>query len=97
MEKLIITCVLVGLLAIGTSQATPIDLGTAANFAVLGGSAVTNSGSLTFITGDVGSCPTPSVTGLLPAQVIGMLYLAADPATALAQTDLLAAYTTAAN
>lgn len=92
-----IAFMVVAVVAIGTSQAMQIDLGTAANFAVLGGSAVTNAGSLTFITGDVGSCPTPSVTGLLPAQVIGMLYLAADPATALAQTDLLAAYTIAAS
>lgn len=97
MKKIITTCLVLGLmLAMGTSQATPISLGTAANFAILGGTGVTNTGT-SFITGDVGSSPTPTVTGILPAQVSGTLYLAADPATSAAHTALIAAYTAAAN
>ena len=84
------------MLAIGTSQAAPIDLGTAADFAILGGTGVTNTGT-SFITGDVGSSPTSTIIGLTAAMVDGTLYLAADPATTLAHTDLIAAYTAAAN
>lgn len=80
--------------AIGTSQATPIDLGTAADFAILGGSGVSNTGSSTF-TGDVGSWPTPAIVGITDEMVNGTLYLAADPATEQAHTDLIAAYTVA--
>jgi hypothetical protein len=86
----------VAVMAIGTSQAATVPLGTAADFAVLGGSGVANTSALTFITGNVGSSPTPAVTGLIPAQVDGILYLLADPATALAHTDLITAYNAAA-
>ena len=96
MKKLATICLVVAVV-VGTSQATVIDLGTAANFAVLGGSGVTNASVSTFITGDVGSSPTTAVTGLTPLMVDGILYLTADPATALAHTDLIGAYTAAAN
>jgi hypothetical protein len=44
MKKLITICAVLCLVAIGTSQAALIPLGTtAANFAVLGGSSVTNT------------------------------------------------------
>jgi hypothetical protein len=83
-------------LEIGTFAQT-INLGTADNFAVLGASGITNVSAHTFIIGDVGSSPTPSVTGLLQSQVKGKLYLQADPATSQAQTDLTGAYNQAAN
>jgi hypothetical protein len=94
MKKFITIYLIVTVVAIGTAQATIVDLGTAADFAVLGGSAVTNTGTSTF-TGDVGSSPTPAVSGITPEMVTGILYLAADDATAAAHTALMAAYTAA--
>jgi hypothetical protein len=84
-------------LQIGALAQTDIDLGTADNFALLGGSGITNVSAQTFILGAVGSSPTPSVTGLIQPQVKGILYLQADPATAQAQIDLTGAYTQAVN
>lgn len=77
--------------------AQTINLGTADSFALLGASGITNISAHTFVVGDVGSSPTPSITGLTPSQVDGTLYLAASPVTAQAQTDLTGAYTQAAN
>lgn len=74
----------------------PINLGTADNFALLGGSGITNVSSNTFIIGDVGSSPTPSVTGLTASQVMGHLYLKRSPITAKAQKGLTVAYDEAA-
>jgi hypothetical protein len=74
----------------------PINLGTAANFGLLAGSGITNVSSATYITGDVGSAPTPAVTGLLGSQVDGILYLNPSPATTQAQIDLTVAYNEAA-
>jgi hypothetical protein len=88
----IMACACIG----AEAQAVLVPMGTAANFAVLGGSGVTNTGS-SFITGDVGSSPTSTITGLTPVMVNGILYLAADSATTLAHTDLITAYTAAAN
>lgn len=94
--KLLGSCLLLlSVLALG-AQADPITLGTASTFGVLAGSGVTNASAGTVINGDVGSAPTPAVTGLTPDMVNGTLYLAADAATAQAQTDLLAAYNAAA-
>ena len=75
---------------------TPVNLGTAANFGLLAGSGITNVSSATMITGDVGSAPTPAVTGLVGSQVNGTLYLNPDPATTQAQVDLTVAYNEAA-
>jgi hypothetical protein len=84
-------------LQIGAPAQTVINLGKADNFAVLGASGVTNVSAHTFIVGDVGSSPTPSVTGLLRSQVNGRLFLNASPATARAQRDLTVAYNQTAN
>jgi hypothetical protein len=73
-----------------------INLGTATNFGVLAGSGITNASPATVITGDVGSSPTPAVTGLTAAQVHGTLYTSANPATAQAQSDLTVGYNDAA-
>jgi hypothetical protein len=73
-----------------------IVLGSAGSFGLLGGSGVTNTGSSVINNGNVGSAPTPSVSGFPPGLVNnGILYLAADPATAQAHTDLITAYTAA--
>jgi type VI secretion system secreted protein VgrG len=71
---------------------TAVNLGTAGNFGVLAGSGITNVSAATRIIGDVGSSPTPSVTGITKSQVKGILYLSANPATANAQSDLTTAY-----
>jgi hypothetical protein len=71
-----------------------IPLGTAQNYAVLGGSTVTNTGA-TAITGDVGVSPGSSITGFPPGIVTGTIH-AADASAAQAQSDLTVAYNTAA-
>jgi hypothetical protein len=92
------TCLLVlavsggGAYATSPSSNVTINLGTAATFGVLAGSGITNVSAQTLITGNVGSSPTPAVTGLLASQVIGTLYLNPSPATAQAQADLTVAY-----
>jgi hypothetical protein len=82
---------------IGAFAQTDIDLGTADNFALLGGSGITNVSAHTFIVGDVGSSPTPAITGLKQGQVDGHLYLTARWATSHAQTGLTVGYLQAAN
>jgi hypothetical protein len=75
-----------------TNTNIPIHLGMADKFALLGGSGITNVSANTFIFGNVGSSPTPSVTGLKRSQVKGLLFLKASPVTANAQTGLTVAY-----
>ncbi len=72
-----------------------IDLGTAKSFGVLAGSGVTNSGS-TDINGDVGSYPTPTITGFPPGEANGIIYRAAGAVVEQAKTDLTTAYNVAA-
>jgi hypothetical protein len=69
-----------------------VDLGSASNFAVLGGSTVTNAGATT-ITGDLGVSPGTAITG--SPTVIGTIY-AGDVVAAKARLDLSAAYSDAA-
>lgn len=78
--------------ALGSAPALagPTYLGTAQNFAVLGGSTVTNTGS-SVITGDLGVSPGTAVTGFPPGTVSGTVHLAGAPA-AQAQSDVTAAY-----
>src|SRR5437868_755253 len=72
-----------------------IPLGTAQNFAVLGGSTLTNTGPTT-ITGNLGVSPGSSVTGFPPGIVTGGAIHAADAVAGQAQTDLTTAYNAAA-
>jgi hypothetical protein len=77
---------------------TDLNLGTAANYGVLAGSTVTNTGN-TVINGDLGLNPGTSVTGFLsvdlgPGIVTGTIDLA-NPAAAQAQADLTSAYAAA--
>ena len=74
----------------------PVTLGTAANFGVLGASAVTNTGP-TVITGDLGIYPGDgtSVTGYPPGTVTGSVH-AGDSTAQTAQTDAFTAYNDAA-
>jgi hypothetical protein len=72
----------------------PVGLGTAATFAVLSGSAVTNTGP-SIINGDLGVSPGTAVTGFPPGTVNGTTH-AADAVAAQAQADQLTAYNDAA-
>jgi hypothetical protein len=76
------------------ADTAPVSLGTAANYAVLAASTVTNTGATT-ITGNLGLSPGTSVTGFPPGQVKGSIDVA-NSAALQAQNDLTAAYNAAA-
>lgn len=82
------------LIPVGTaSAAVPnVALGTAAEYAVLGGSTVTNTGAST-LDGSLGVSPGSAITGFPPGIVLppGTLN-AANAAAAQAQSDLTVAY-----
>jgi hypothetical protein len=67
------------------------ELGVAANYAVLAYSGVTNTGNTVITGGDVGSSPTPAITGFPPAIVVPPAIIDNADAGA-AQTAALAAY-----
>ncbi len=71
-----------------------VPLASAANFAVLAGSAVTNTGA-TNITGDMGLSPGSSVGGFPPGILTGTEYID-DTISAQAKLDLTVAYNNAA-
>ena len=86
-------------LAFGASvalAATQPRLGTAGNYAVIGATAITNTGP-TVINGNLAISPggSTSVTGFLPGVVTGEMDMANADAV-LAQTDLVTAYNDAA-
>ncbi|MHB8872906.1 MAG: Ig-like domain-containing protein [Myxococcaceae bacterium] len=78
----------------GACSQAPIDLLSAANFVVLAGSTVTNTGPTT-VTGDVGVSPGTAVTGFPPGAIVGALH-AGDPTSAQGIADLTTAYNEAA-
>lgn len=110
-EKYSILAVITTALVVGASSlamaATKVDLGSADNFAVLAGTAITNVPT-SAITGDVGLSPAAgsSYTGLTAAQVTGTIYAVdgTGPAGSVnnpallttAKADLVAAYDDAA-
>ena len=79
--------------------ASPIEvnLGTASSFSVLAGSGITVAGAAgsTTIAGDIGTTPTPSITGLQNVVLNGVNH-ANDAVTALAKGDFSIAYNDAA-
>jgi type VI secretion system secreted protein VgrG len=78
-----------GVLAEPNNPALP-TLGTAKQFAVLGGSTVTNTGA-TVVTGNLGVSPGTAVTGFPPGNVTGAIHsVGAVPLTA--QNDATTAY-----
>ena len=78
-----------------TAQAASVPLGTADTFAVLAGSAVTNTGP-SVITGDLGLIPGAAVTGFPPGTVTAGTIHAADAVALQAKGDLVTAYNDAA-
>jgi hypothetical protein len=86
----VLSLLMVTTLSVSIARADSI-LGSASNFAVLGGSAVTNTG-FTVIDGDVGVFPGTSITGFPPGIVNGTIY--AGGAVAMqAEADALTAFT----
>lgn len=75
--------------------ATTVNLGTGENFAVLGASTVTNTGS-SVITGNLGVSPGTAITGFPPGLVNDGTIHAADAVALQAQSDLTTAYNNAA-
>ena len=75
------------------AYASPIfvDLGTASTFAVLAGSAVTNTGP-TNVYGNLGVSPGTASTGFPPGNVTGGTIHAGDATAMQAQIDLTTAY-----
>ena len=69
---------------------TTVDLRSAAGFAVLGGSTVTNGGP-TMVAGDLGLSPGTAITGFPPGVVVGTQH-AGDPTAAQGIADLVTAY-----
>jgi hypothetical protein len=81
--------------AVGTMAASaaqpPVGLGTAASFAVLAGSTVTNTGPST-LSGSLGVSPGTAVTGFPPGKVIDGTIHSADAVALQAKADLTTAY-----
>src|ERR1035437_256734 len=69
-----------------------IGLGLADSFAILGGSAVTNTGPVK-VSGDVGVWPGTSITGFDSASVIAGVFHPGDFVAANGQTDITTVYT----
>jgi len=78
-----------------SAQEAPVGLGTAASFAVLAGSTVTNTGPST-ISGDLGVSPGSAVVGFPPGLVSNGVIHAADAVALQAQADVTTAYNDAA-
>jgi hypothetical protein len=89
---LVVTTVVVGAIGAPGASAAPsaVSLGSAAGYAVLGGSTITNTGA-TRIIGDLGLSPGTAVTGIPPGQVNGTQHVA-DGAALQAKNDLVTAY-----
>lgn len=74
----------------GYSQATSINLGTAADFAVLAAAGISNTGN-TLLTGDIGSYPSETITGFPPGIYTGVNH-GGDAVTQSAMVALHTAY-----
>jgi hypothetical protein len=90
-KYLILSAVLAvaGLQGQATAQ---ITLGTAANFAVLAGSTVTNTGNAVITGGGVGVSPGSSITGFYPPGTVTPPYTVYAAGAAQAEADTQTAY-----
>jgi type VI secretion system secreted protein VgrG len=77
-----------------SAEAATITLGSAASFAVLGASTVTNTGATT-LNGNLGVYPGSAITGLGTITLNGTVHFA-DAVAGQAQADALSAYNTIA-
>jgi hypothetical protein len=88
-----------GFIAAASSPASAADarvgLGTAAHYAVLAGTTVTNTGD-SVVSGDLGLSPGSAVTGFPPGEVVNGSQHIADAVALDAQSDLTIAYNDAA-
>jgi outer membrane autotransporter protein len=75
-----------------STLAQTVPLGAAENFAILGGSTVTNTGA-TIITGNLGLSPGSSVTGFPPGVVLNGAIHISDALANQAHADAFTAYT----
>jgi hypothetical protein len=75
---------------LSTASQSPVVLGAAASYAVLGGSTVTSIGNTT-VNGNIGLAPGSSVTGFPPGTVNGAIDIS-NPAADAAQAALTVAY-----
>ncbi|WP_342357804.1 MULTISPECIES: ice-binding family protein [unclassified Nesterenkonia] len=73
-----------------SAATTPVVLGTAGSYSVLGGQTVTNTGP-TILSGDLGVSPGNAITGFPPGLVGGTTH-AGDAEALQAQSDLVTAY-----
>jgi hypothetical protein len=81
----------------GHADAAIVNLGTAGDFAVLGGSTVTNTGPTVLNGGDLGLAPGSSVTGFPPGIVTPPFTMHVNDTVATrAKNDLVTAYNAAA-
>lgn len=78
-----------------TAGQSTVDLLSAANFAILAGSTVTNVGP-TIINGDLGVSPGTAVTGFPPGIVNGSQFVDPNPIVVQAKLDLTTAFNDAA-
>jgi hypothetical protein len=78
------------------ASVVPIDLGTAASYAVLTGSTVTNTGA-TILQGDLGVWPGTAITGFPPGILTSGAVQAGGAAAMQAQADLATSYDFAAS
>lgn len=77
---------------VNTGNMQGINLRSAADFVVLAGAGITNTGVSTRLNGDVGSFPTATIAGLNQTNVNGKLYTTADPIVDQAKRDLTSAF-----
>jgi len=87
-----------GILMHHNATAQSVPLGSTANFAILAGSGITVAGSVnsTAITGNIGSYPTLSVTGLGNVTLTGVNQTADSGVMIAAKNDLVTAFNAAA-
>lgn len=93
--KISVIAVVLGL-TVAVMAATTVNLGTADNFAILAGSGITIGGAVntSAITGDIGTFPTATITGIGNAVLTGTNH-AGDATTQSAKTALSTAFTDA--